>query len=105
MQQHGTVYWTNGAEKTLKSLNPSGFLHTQLASCFSIVNSPIWMDSSTTKQCKILEKAVGGPQVKLFLNDYKYTLYYSVNCYYYILAIGQFDRFKGVREILWTADC
>lgn len=62
-QQHGTVYWTNGSEKTLKTLNPSGFLHTQLASCFSIVNSPVWMDSSTTKQCKNLEDAVGGPQV------------------------------------------
>ncbi|VVC30671.1 Pre-C2HC domain,Carbohydrate kinase, FGGY, N-terminal,Carbohydrate kinase, FGGY, C-terminal [Cinara cedri] len=60
--QHGTVYWTNGSEKTLKSLNPSGFLHTQLASCFSIVNSPIWMDSSTTKQCKYLEETIGGSQ-------------------------------------------
>ncbi|XP_050539427.1 xylulose kinase isoform X2 [Daktulosphaira vitifoliae] len=61
-QQHGTVYWTNGSHKTLKSLDPSGFLHTQLASCFSIVNSPVWMDSSTTKQCKKLEKSVGGAQ-------------------------------------------
>ncbi|XP_050432024.1 xylulose kinase [Adelges cooleyi] len=61
-QQHGTVYWTNGSQKTLKSLDPSGFLHTQLASCFSIVNSPVWMDSSTTKQCRKLEEAVGGPQ-------------------------------------------
>ncbi|XP_001945125.2 xylulose kinase [Acyrthosiphon pisum] len=61
-QQHGTVYWTNGAEKTLQTLNPAGFLHMQLASCFSVVNSPVWMDSSTTKQCKHLEDAVGGPQ-------------------------------------------
>jgi len=61
-QQHGTVYWSNGSEKTLKTLNPSGFLHTQLASCFSVVNSPVWMDSSTTKQCKNIEDAVGGPQ-------------------------------------------
>uniref|UniRef100_A0A2S2NUR8 Xylulose kinase n=1 Tax=Schizaphis graminum TaxID=13262 RepID=A0A2S2NUR8_SCHGA len=34
----------------------------QLASCFSVVNSPVWMDSSTTKQCKHLEDTVGGPQ-------------------------------------------
>jgi len=64
LQQHGTVYWTNGAEKTLQTLNPTGFLHMQLASCFSVVNSPVWMDSSTTKQCKQLEDAVGGPQVR-----------------------------------------
>jgi len=65
LQQHGTVYWTTGAEQTLRTLNPAGFLHMQLASCFSVVNSPVWMDSSTTKQCKNLENAVGGPQVGL----------------------------------------
>ncbi|KAH0627614.1 hypothetical protein JD844_003569 [Phrynosoma platyrhinos] len=31
-------------------------------SCFSVNNSPIWMDSSTTAQCSSLEKAVGGAQ-------------------------------------------
>jgi xylulokinase len=25
-------------------------------------NSPIWMDSSTTPQCRRLEEAMGGPQ-------------------------------------------
>lgn len=70
LQQHGTVYWTNGAEKTLQTLNPAGFLHMQLASCFSVVNSPVWMDSSTTKQCKHLEDAVGGPQVGCIYSYY-----------------------------------
>ena len=30
---------------------------------FSVKDSPIWMDSSTTTQCRHLEKAVGGAQV------------------------------------------
>ncbi|KAF2900905.1 hypothetical protein ILUMI_05310 [Ignelater luminosus] len=61
-QQHGSVYWQNGAENTLKSLNASEFLHQQLATSFSVTNSPVWMDSSTSKQCKELEDAVGGPE-------------------------------------------
>nr|XP_023030477.1 xylulose kinase [Leptinotarsa decemlineata] len=60
-QQHGSVYWQNGANETLRNLKPSEFLHSQLAHCFSLANSPIWMDASTTKQCKQLEDAVGGP--------------------------------------------
>ncbi|CAG9856227.1 unnamed protein product [Phyllotreta striolata] len=60
-QQHGSVYWQKGAENTLKSLKPDKFLHEQLAKSFSVTDSPIWMDSSTKKQCDELEKAVGGP--------------------------------------------
>ncbi|KAJ8917192.1 hypothetical protein NQ315_012684 [Exocentrus adspersus] len=61
-QQHGSVYWQKGASKTLNSLDPNQFLHLQLATSFSVPNGPIWMDSSTTEQCKQLEKAVGGPK-------------------------------------------
>lgn len=57
------MYWQKNAEKTLNNLNPGDFLHLQLASSFSLSNSPIWMDSSTTKQCKMLEDVVGGPEV------------------------------------------
>lgn len=32
-------------------------------SCFSIRDSPVWMDSSTSSQCKHLEEGVGGPLV------------------------------------------
>lgn len=60
-QQHGSVYWQKGAEETLKNLNPGQFLHEQLSHSFSVTNSPIWMDASTTRQCKQLEAAVGGP--------------------------------------------
>ncbi|KAL3280306.1 hypothetical protein HHI36_017795 [Cryptolaemus montrouzieri] len=61
-QQHGSVYWQNGAEKTLGNLDPSNFLHTQLATSFSIPNSPTWMDSTTKIECRCLEGAVGGPE-------------------------------------------
>ena len=31
--------------------------------CFSISDSPIWMDSSTTQQCRQLEQNMGGAQI------------------------------------------
>lgn len=34
-----------------------------LQPCFSVADSPVWMDSSTTGQCKRLEDTVGGPEV------------------------------------------
>ena len=60
-QQHGSVYWRRGAAETLSSCQPDKFLHQQLASAFSVQDSPVWMDSSTTQQCRSLEEAVGGP--------------------------------------------
>lgn len=35
---------------------------SSLQGCFSVSNSPIWMDSSTASQCRALEKALGGAQ-------------------------------------------
>ncbi|KAE8745272.1 hypothetical protein FOCC_FOCC008064 [Frankliniella occidentalis] len=61
-QQHGSVWWATGAGKALKNLSSESFLHQQLAGYFSINDSPVWMDSSTTKQCQQLEAAVGGPE-------------------------------------------
>lgn len=62
-QQHGSVWWRRGSEKLLKNLKPEEYLHEQLVSAFSLRNSPIWMDSSTTKECEAMEKYVGGPEV------------------------------------------
>ena len=45
----------------LSSCQPDKFLHQQLSSAFSVQDSPVWMDSSTTQQCRTLEQAVGGP--------------------------------------------
>ncbi|KAL7640202.1 UNVERIFIED_CONTAM: hypothetical protein RMT77_009616 [Armadillidium vulgare] len=61
-QQHGSVYWRKGALKTLSNLQPEKFLHEQLLSSFSISESPIWMDSSTSAYCRRLEEKLGGAQ-------------------------------------------
>ncbi|KAK9983103.1 hypothetical protein SO802_032628 [Lithocarpus litseifolius] len=59
-QQHGSVYWKSGSSAILSSLDPKKALVDQLGSAFSVKESPIWMDSSTTAQCREIEKAVGG---------------------------------------------
>ncbi|PNF32176.1 Xylulose kinase [Cryptotermes secundus] len=61
-QQHGSVYWQKGVHQKLQSLQPNRFLHDQLRDAFSLADSPIWQDSSTTEQCQQLENAVGGPE-------------------------------------------
>ena len=60
-QQHGSVFWRRGAGEVLSSCQPDKFLHHQLSSAFSVQDSPVWMDSSTSQQCRNLEEAVGGP--------------------------------------------
>ncbi|KAI2528872.1 xylulokinase [Homo sapiens] len=62
VQQHGSIYWKAGAQQALTSLSPDLRLHQQLQDCFSISDCPVWMDSSTTAQCRQLEAAVGGAQ-------------------------------------------
>ncbi|KAK2981737.1 hypothetical protein RJ640_005989 [Escallonia rubra] len=59
-QQHGSVYWKIGSSAKLSSLDAKKPLLDQLGDAFSTKESPIWMDSSTTEQCKVIEKAVGG---------------------------------------------
>ncbi|KAF9497204.1 actin-like ATPase domain-containing protein [Pleurotus eryngii] len=62
-QQHGSVFWSKDAESILSSLDPLRTLLEQLSpTAFSLMNSPIWQDSSTTKQCLELEESIGGPQ-------------------------------------------
>lgn len=59
-QQHGSVYWKSGGAAVLSSLDSKKPLVEQLTDAFTINESPIWMDSSTTEQCIAIEKAVGG---------------------------------------------
>ncbi|ESQ43707.1 hypothetical protein EUTSA_v10013140mg [Eutrema salsugineum] len=59
-QQHGSVYWQKGSSQVLRSLDSKRTLKDQLENAFSVKESPIWMDSSTTMQCKEIENAVGG---------------------------------------------
>jgi len=63
VQQHGSVYWSKHAQTALALLNKEKSLREQLIPiAFSIDKCPIWQDSSTTKECKLLEAAVGGAQ-------------------------------------------
>jgi len=59
-QQHGTVYLNKRFEPTLKNLTPDDSISNQLVGCFSRKTSPIWMDSSTTKQCEEIRNSLGG---------------------------------------------
>merc|ERR1719265_1537246 len=59
-QQHGSVYWKKGSEMVLQSLDPNKTLEKQIKATFAMEAGPIWMDSSTRKQCKSLERKVGG---------------------------------------------
>lgn len=59
-QQHGSVYWSSGAEESLSSADPRQELLSQLRKAFLIEDAPIWMDSSTEKECRELEQAMGG---------------------------------------------
>ena len=61
-QQHGSVYFKKGARPALTGLAPDRTLRDQLKDAFSVAASPVWMDSSTTRQCRALEAALGGPQ-------------------------------------------
>jgi xylulokinase len=58
-QQHGSVYWKQNTSKVLQHLDPSISLKDQLSDCFSILESPIWMDSSTKVECQVLEEVAG----------------------------------------------
>jgi xylulokinase len=59
-QQHGTVYLTNKFEKILVNLNINKSLISQIEPTFSQHTSPIWMDSSTFKQCEEIRDKLGG---------------------------------------------
>ncbi|XP_019745577.1 xylulose kinase isoform X2 [Hippocampus comes] len=59
-QQHGSVYWKNGAAAVLRGLRHQHGLGRQLKDCFSVRDCPVWMDSSSGLQCERLQQAAGG---------------------------------------------
>ncbi|KAG8697201.1 hypothetical protein FRC09_008014, partial [Ceratobasidium sp. 395] len=62
-QQHGSVYWSSAATTLLADLKSNESILSQLSpEAFSLQNAPIWQDSSTAQECRVLEEAVGGPQ-------------------------------------------
>ena len=59
-QQHGTVYLNNSFESILKKLDSNKTLASQIVNVFTRKTSPIWMDSSTTKECEEIRHKLGG---------------------------------------------
>ena len=59
-QQHGSVYLNDRAEAALANLNPQKSLEENLDGVFARKTSPIWMDSSTAKECSEIRKKLGG---------------------------------------------
>jgi xylulokinase len=59
-QQHGSVWWAQGAGALLAGCNakPEVPLHEVLKGAFSLPAAPIWMDSSTAAECKEIEAQV-----------------------------------------------
>ena len=87
-QQHGTVYWSKHAEKLLAALDPKHSLAEYLDKAFVLECGPIWMDSSTGKECRELEEAVGGAQNLADMSGSK-----------------AYERFSGVQIVrLWNTE-
>lgn len=61
-QQHGSVWFGQGAAERLARLDAALPLVDQLEGIFTVGHSPVWMDSSTGRQCAAREAALGGAQ-------------------------------------------
>ena len=60
-QQHGSVYLTTDGIARIVTLAPRGSLVEGLhAGVFARDLSPVWLDSSTERECREIEEAVGG---------------------------------------------
>lgn len=84
-QQHGSVYLKKDFEKVLSGLSKERTLSEQLKDCFSNPVSPLWMDRSTTRECRELMEQFGdriqqvtgspaierftGPQIRKFFHQ------------------------------------
>ncbi|KAK3813752.1 MAG: hypothetical protein J3R72DRAFT_462084 [Linnemannia gamsii] len=69
-QQHGSVYWSSDATRAFDALRVT---HSTLSSsslvdifedAFTVAQSPIWQDTSTTSQCKEVELFLGSLERK-----------------------------------------
>jgi hypothetical protein len=59
-QQHGSVYLNSFAAEAWRRLDPSQALAPQLKNTLSRAESPVWMDASTSVQCREIDEALGG---------------------------------------------
>ncbi len=58
-QQHGSVYLNSAFTDVLSVLDPAAELAGQIAPALARPTSPIWMDSSTSAECRELDAAFG----------------------------------------------
>ena len=58
-QQHGSVYMNRDAGARLQTLDAGKTLASQVPAMLARSTSPIWMDSSTSAECREIEAAVG----------------------------------------------
>lgn len=61
-QQHGTVYFNEGANSVFANLDPAMPLAKQIKGSLSRRTAPIWMDATTRTQKERVEKLFGGPE-------------------------------------------
>ncbi len=66
-QQHGTGYLNDTAATALAAVHGGAPLGDQLQGILSRATAPVWMDTSTTHQCREIEAAVGGRDALLEL--------------------------------------
>ena len=59
-QQHGSVYLNSFAHEAWRRLDASMALAPQLKDTFARQESPVWMDATTSQQCREIEDALGG---------------------------------------------
>jgi xylulokinase len=59
-QQHGSVYLKSGLDSALAAVENAPSLVSAVAPHLSRLVSPIWMDASTTAECRSIAQAVGG---------------------------------------------
>ncbi len=59
-QQHGSVYLNASAEAALLALDPAKRLAAQIEGIYSRATSPIWMDATTSEECREITAALGG---------------------------------------------
>lgn len=61
-QQHGSIYLHRSADALLSRLDPAAPLAPQLSTIFARREAPVWLDASTTRECREIEAAIGGAQ-------------------------------------------
>ncbi len=59
-QQHGSVYLDGTFERRLTDLDPKRSLSEQISPALTRSTSPIWMDTSTSRECAEIATAAGG---------------------------------------------